>query len=113
LQLTPIFSYISFEIKFSFSTPLSICTQPPKHQINTIMETVNKYVHAASNAIWGQDGTPNATQTTQQHGEEPLSGVQGSGDATDPYDAGNRDGKCIAYIRSAKYLGKPETWWIF
>jgi hypothetical protein len=57
------------------------------------METVNKYVHAASNAIWGEDGTANATQITQQHGEEPLSGVQGTGNATDPYDAGNRDGK--------------------
>jgi hypothetical protein len=59
------------------------------------METVNKYVNAASNAIWGQDSTPSATQTVQQHGEEPLSGVQGKGDTTDPYDAGNRDGKCI------------------
>lgn len=59
------------------------------------METVNKYVTAASTAIWGQNGDPNATQITQQHGEEPLSGVQGKGDTTDPYDAGNREGKCI------------------
>ncbi|CAG7979309.1 unnamed protein product [Penicillium salamii] len=55
------------------------------------METVNKYVTAASTAIWGQNGDPNATQITQQHGEEPLSGVQGKGDTTDPYDAGNRE----------------------
>ncbi|PYI08984.1 hypothetical protein BO78DRAFT_267118, partial [Aspergillus sclerotiicarbonarius CBS 121057] len=26
-----------------------------------------------------------------QHGDEPLSGIQGKGTATDPYDAGNRD----------------------
>lgn len=62
------------------------------------METVNKYVTAASTAIWGQNGEPNATQITQQHGEEPLSGVQGRGDTTDPYDAGNRDGKCTKDI---------------
>ncbi|KAJ5367520.1 Solid-state culture expressed protein (Aos23) [Penicillium brevicompactum] len=63
------------------------------------METVNKYVTAASTAIWGQNGEPNATQITQQHGEEPLSGVQGRGDTTDPYDAGNRD----------EQPGAPET----
>ncbi|KGO67638.1 hypothetical protein PITC_064010 [Penicillium italicum] len=51
------------------------------------METVNKYVNAASTAIWGENGTPQA----QQHGEEPISGVQGKGRVTDPYDAGNRD----------------------
>lgn len=52
------------------------------------METVNKYVNAASTVIWGGDNSPQA----QQHGEEPISGVQGRGRATDPYDAGNRDG---------------------
>ncbi|KAJ9486834.1 hypothetical protein VN97_g6500 [Penicillium thymicola] len=51
------------------------------------METVNKYVNAASTVIWGGDNSPQA----QQHGEEPISGVQGKGRATDPYDAGNRD----------------------
>ncbi|KAJ5250284.1 hypothetical protein N7489_000694 [Penicillium chrysogenum] len=51
------------------------------------METVNRYVSAASNVIWGENGSPQA----QQHGEEPISGVQGKGQATDPYDGGNRD----------------------
>ncbi|KAJ5508667.1 hypothetical protein N7527_010810 [Penicillium freii] len=51
------------------------------------METVNKYVNAASTVIWGDNNSPQ----TQQHGEEPISGVQGRGRATDPYDAGNRD----------------------
>ncbi|OQE94447.1 hypothetical protein PENNAL_c0004G06198 [Penicillium nalgiovense] len=51
------------------------------------METVNRYVSAASNVIWGENGSPHA----QQHGEEPVSGVQGKGQATDPYDGGNRD----------------------
>lgn len=55
---------------------------------DTIMETVNKYVNAASTVIWGEGTSPQA----QQHGEEPISGVQGKGRATDPYDAGNRDG---------------------
>lgn len=53
------------------------------------METVNKYVNAASTVIWGESDSPRA----QQHGEEPISGVQGQGLATDPYDGGNRDGK--------------------
>lgn len=52
------------------------------------METVNKYVNAASTVIWGDNNSLQA----QQHGEEPISGVQGRGRATDPYDAGNRDG---------------------
>ncbi|KAJ5399969.1 hypothetical protein N7465_010458 [Penicillium sp. CMV-2018d] len=51
------------------------------------METVNKYVNAASTVIWGDNNSLQA----QQHGEEPISGVQGRGRATDPYDAGNRD----------------------
>jgi hypothetical protein len=33
------------------------------------METVNRYVSAASNVIWGENGSPQA----QQHGEEPIS----------------------------------------
>ena len=53
------------------------------------METVNKYVTAASTVIWGENDSPQS----QQHGEEPMSGVQGEGRATDPYDGGNRDGK--------------------
>jgi len=51
------------------------------------METVTKYVNAASTAIWGENDSTNA----QQHGEEPISGVQGQGRVTDPYDGGNRD----------------------
>ncbi|KAJ5312559.1 hypothetical protein PENANT_c007G04109 [Penicillium antarcticum] len=54
------------------------------------METVNKYVSAASNAIWGEDSS-SSNPHNLQHGEEPISGVQGKGGATDPYDAGNRE----------------------
>lgn len=52
------------------------------------METINRAFDSASHAIWGETHPEH-----QQHGEEPLSGVQGQGKATDPYDAGNRDGK--------------------
>lgn len=48
------------------------------------METINKALDSASHAIWGE--------THPQH-QEPLSGVQGKGKVTDPYDAGNRDSK--------------------
>ncbi|OJJ81427.1 uncharacterized protein ASPGLDRAFT_28246 [Aspergillus glaucus CBS 516.65] len=50
------------------------------------METINRALDSASHAIWGETHPQH-----QQHGEEPLSGVQGQGKATDPYDAGNRD----------------------
>ncbi|RHZ52679.1 uncharacterized protein CDV56_106477 [Aspergillus thermomutatus] len=36
-------------------------------------------------------GQSQNTESTAQHGEEPVSGVQGRGTVTDPYDAGNRD----------------------
>ncbi|KAJ5757476.1 uncharacterized protein N7511_006170 [Penicillium nucicola] len=54
------------------------------------METVNKYVSAASTAIWGEN-SPSTDPHNLQHGEEPISGVQGSGRITDPYDGGNRE----------------------
>jgi hypothetical protein len=33
-----------------------------------------------------------------RHGDEPVSGVQGRGTVSDPYDAGNRDGKPFRYL---------------
>lgn len=54
------------------------------------METVNKVVDAGYKAIWGDnDGT------NKPHGDEPVSGITGTGTATDPYDAGNRDGMLV------------------
>lgn len=54
------------------------------------METISKALSAASTALWPQSTT--STTQPQPHGEEPLSGIQGQGTATDPYDAGNRLG---------------------
>ncbi|KAJ6102686.1 hypothetical protein N7486_005113 [Penicillium sp. IBT 16267x] len=51
------------------------------------MDTVNRYVSAASTALWGE----NTESQNIPHGNEPMSGVQGKGVADDPYDAGNRD----------------------
>ncbi|KAJ5587416.1 Solid-state culture expressed protein (Aos23) [Penicillium hispanicum] len=53
------------------------------------MDAVNKVVNAASTALWGENST-RPEQSYEPHGEEPISGVQGKGAATDPYDAGNR-----------------------
>ena len=50
-------------------------------------ESVNKIIDSGKKAIWGEE-TPQIA-----HGEEPVSGIRGQGTATDPYDAGNRDGK--------------------
>lgn len=58
------------------------------------METVNRALDSASHTIWGETH-PQHQQQQQQHGEEPLSGVQGQGKPTDPYDGGNRDGTSI------------------
>lgn len=81
----PTFSHLLFP---NINLPTINCVYLPL--IVKAMETVNKVVHAASTAIWGE-GQDN--QSTQPHGEEPVSGVQGKGAANDPYDAGNRDGK--------------------
>ncbi|KAJ5656295.1 hypothetical protein N7507_008245 [Penicillium longicatenatum] len=51
------------------------------------MDTVNRYVTAASTALWGE----NQESQDVAHGDEPVSGVQGKGVVNDPYDAGNRD----------------------
>ncbi|KAL4930844.1 uncharacterized protein BDV17DRAFT_289278 [Aspergillus undulatus] len=59
------------------------------------METVQQAYQTASNAVWnGVDALRGNNQTEQrvnQHGDEPMSGIQGKGTVADPYDAGNRD----------------------
>jgi hypothetical protein len=55
------------------------------------MDTVNRVVDAGYKAIWGES-KENQQQTSISHGEEPVAGKRGMGTATDPYDAGNRDG---------------------
>lgn len=55
------------------------------------MDTINQYVSAASTALWGENAE--SKNENVAHGDEPISGVQGKGMASDPYDAGNRDGK--------------------
>lgn len=54
--------------------------------MESVNETVNNALYAASHAIWGETHPEH-----MQHGEEPRSGVQGKGSISDPYDAGNRD----------------------
>jgi len=55
------------------------------------MDSVNKAMNTASHVIWGDNN--DQSQRAEQSHEEPLSGVQGKGIISDPYDAGNRDGK--------------------
>lgn len=62
------------------------------------MESVNNLLETASNSIWGTtSSTPDAKKgqyypPTHVHADEPLSGVQGAGTATDPDDGGNAYG---------------------
>lgn len=69
------------------------------------MEAVNKAIHTASHAIWGENSTQPSKTTSHEH-EEPISGVQGKGAAGDPYDAGNREGKSSYLIPIVPILGK-------
>ncbi|GFF26626.1 hypothetical protein IFM46972_01842 [Aspergillus udagawae] len=58
------------------------------------MESVQKAVRDAADGLRNLAfGPQEVTESAAQHGEEPVSGVQGRGTATDPYDAGNRDGE--------------------
>ena len=76
------------------------------------METITQAVQSASNALWnevdalrgGQQAQTEqrVPQQQQQHGDEPMSGIQGKGTVTDPYDAGNRDGKPSIPLRLIK-----------
>lgn len=63
----------------------------------TGIQSVDKVVEAGKKAIWGE-----STESQQQipHGEEPVAGKRGLGTATDPYDAGNRDGKLLFFTLS-------------
>ncbi|OJK01696.1 hypothetical protein ASPACDRAFT_41958 [Aspergillus aculeatus ATCC 16872] len=54
------------------------------------METLNRTFKNATTALWNEF-QPGEQQQLQPHGDEPLSGIQGKGTATDPYDGGNRD----------------------
>ncbi|RAL14637.1 uncharacterized protein BO97DRAFT_404166 [Aspergillus homomorphus CBS 101889] len=54
------------------------------------METLNRTFNNATNALLNEFQT-GEQQQVQPHGEEPMSGIQGKGTATDPYDGGNRD----------------------
>lgn len=64
-------------------------SQPTTSTGMTGIQSVDKVVEAGKKAIWGE-----STESQQQtpHGEEPVAGKRGLGTATDPYDAGNRDG---------------------
>lgn len=66
-------------------------SQPVTSTGPTGIQSVDKVVEAGKKAIWGEEGTESQQQTS--HGEEPVSGTRGLGTATDPYDAGNRDGR--------------------
>ncbi|KAL2860700.1 uncharacterized protein BJX67DRAFT_329308 [Aspergillus lucknowensis] len=62
------------------------------------METITHAVQNASHAFWDEVDSLRHTAGEQrqgthaaQHGEEPISGVQGKGTATDPYDSGNKE----------------------
>lgn len=60
------------------------------------METIDKAWHTAADTLKSEMNSTHWSQKpwTEYGKEEPLSGIQGKGTPTDPYDAGNRDGEC-------------------
>jgi hypothetical protein len=56
------------------------------------METVSNIAAAASKAIWGEQNTTTAAAAgNETAGNEPVSGLQGKGTATEPFDQGNAE----------------------
>ncbi|RAH46379.1 uncharacterized protein BO95DRAFT_463146 [Aspergillus brunneoviolaceus CBS 621.78] len=71
------------------------------------METLNRTFNNATTALWNEF-QPGEQQQLQPHGDEPLSGIQGKGTATDPYDGGNRDDQPGAPRTNANTAVIPE-----
>ncbi|PYI28426.1 hypothetical protein BP00DRAFT_449343 [Aspergillus indologenus CBS 114.80] len=71
------------------------------------METLNRIFNSATTALWNEF-QPGEQQQRQPHGDEPLSGIQGKGTATDPYDGGNRDDQPGAPRSQANTAVIPE-----
>ncbi|PYH82606.1 hypothetical protein BO82DRAFT_401251 [Aspergillus uvarum CBS 121591] len=71
------------------------------------METLNRTFSNATTALWNEF-QPGEQQQLQPHGDEPLSGIQGKGTATDPYDGGNRDDQPGAPRSQANTAVIPE-----
>jgi hypothetical protein len=56
------------------------------------METLDKAWHTAADTLKSEINSYQSQKHWTEYGkEEPLSGIQGKGTPTDPYDAGNRD----------------------
>ncbi|PYH43847.1 uncharacterized protein BP01DRAFT_367099 [Aspergillus saccharolyticus JOP 1030-1] len=73
------------------------------------METLNRTFKSATNALWNEiQATTQPPQESQPHGEEPMSGIQGTGSVTDPYDGGNRDDQPGAPRTTANTALIPE-----
>jgi hypothetical protein len=65
--------------------------------METITNAVSAATNAASNLIYGdQSKAGDAAETTKNNetaGKEPLSGVEGEGTKSDPFDQGNTTGE--------------------
>jgi hypothetical protein len=67
------------------------------------METITRAVQNTSDAFWKEVESLQGTgQEQQQHGEEPIAGVQGKGTPSDPYDSGNKDGNSSLALESPR-----------
>jgi hypothetical protein len=56
------------------------------------MDTVNNVINSASSAISGKNNAEQRTTNNETAGQEPVSGVTGSGSADKPFDQGNAAG---------------------
>jgi len=80
--------------------------------METITNAASAVVGTASNLIYGQPAKENETPTTATGGE-PVSGEQGKGTATEPFDQGNKETsgntsyKQDDFLKQDPAIGKP------
>ncbi|KAF2817713.1 uncharacterized protein BDZ99DRAFT_457448 [Mytilinidion resinicola] len=78
------------------------------------METVNNVASAASKLIWGEgEQAQERTTTNETGGLEPLSGEQGKGTVSEPFDKGNSEnpisGERISAASPSPGFGQTST----
>jgi hypothetical protein len=92
VRCQPLFSLLHHK-HFQKVILLTLTLTDTNHQ-ESIMETVQNVVNAASKAIWGdQNAAEQTTAHNETGGQEPISGIKGAGNANEPFDKGN-EGEC-------------------
>jgi len=78
--------------------------------METVNNTVSSVATAASKLIWGEgEQAQEHTATNETQGTEPISGEQGKGTASDPFDKGNSENPISGEPTPATSTTTPST----